>query len=79
MAFWFDLDEFFRKADIFGQGHFAFVVGLASLFSFGLGEKEGCDDYGEECSDEETVHGYDGKTPRWINHREVSGYERQLR
>ena len=55
MAFWFDLDEFFRKADIFRQGHFAFVVDLASLFTFGLGEKEGCDNYGEECTDEETV------------------------
>ena len=55
MAFWFDLDEFFRKADIFRQGHFAFVVDLASSFLFGLGEKVGCDDYGEECTDEETV------------------------
>ena len=55
------LDEFFRAAAIFRQGEFAFLVIAGELLPFGddgcsvilLGEKEGCDDYGEECADED--------------------------
>ena len=55
------LDEFVRKTDIFRRGEFAFLVIAGEFLPFGddgcsvilLGEKEGCDDYGEECADEE--------------------------
>ena len=55
------LDEFFRAAAIFRQGEFAFLVIAGELLPFGddgcsvilLGEKNACDDDGEECADED--------------------------
>ena len=72
------LDEFVCKADIFLLGDFAFLVIAGELLPFGDEgfsvvvvarlEKKTCDDYGEECAEEEgdekAVHDNEMGRPR---------------